>query len=255
MSIWGKLIGGAAGLALGGPIGAILGAAAGHGVDKVSNYKTSDEASNYNKAEKEQIFASSVIALVAKLSKVDGRVSKEEILAFKRIFEFSQEDENAIKQIFDASKNDTSNYKNIAEQFFSVFKNDRNMLTELLNSLFAIAYADGKFHEKEKEMLFEVANIFQFSVSEIESINNLHTPQNFENTDLNDRFYKILGASSSASMEDITKKYKNLIKEYHPDRLQGLGLPSDFIELANKKLTKINEAYNAIKNEKKFNNN
>ena len=35
MSIWGKLIGGATGMALGGPIGAILGIAAGHGVDKV----------------------------------------------------------------------------------------------------------------------------------------------------------------------------------------------------------------------------
>ena len=35
MSIWGKLIGGAAGMALGGPIGAILGIAAGHGVDRV----------------------------------------------------------------------------------------------------------------------------------------------------------------------------------------------------------------------------
>ena len=42
MSIWGKLIGGATGLALGGPIGAILGIAAGHGVDKVSNYNTTN---------------------------------------------------------------------------------------------------------------------------------------------------------------------------------------------------------------------
>ena len=34
MSIWGKIIGGTAGFALGGPIGALLGLAAGHGVDK-----------------------------------------------------------------------------------------------------------------------------------------------------------------------------------------------------------------------------
>ena len=34
MSIWGKIIGSAAGFALGGPIGALLGGAAGHAVDK-----------------------------------------------------------------------------------------------------------------------------------------------------------------------------------------------------------------------------
>ena len=33
MSIWGKIIGGAAGFALGGPIGALVGALAGHAVD------------------------------------------------------------------------------------------------------------------------------------------------------------------------------------------------------------------------------
>ena len=53
-------------------------------------------------------------------------------------------------------------------------------------------------------------------------------------------------------METITKRYKSLIKEYHPDRLQGLGLPKEFIQLANKKLSAINEAYSAIKNEKKI---
>ena len=37
MSIWGKIIGGAAGLALGGPLGAILGTAAGHAVDRLTN--------------------------------------------------------------------------------------------------------------------------------------------------------------------------------------------------------------------------
>ena len=35
MSIWGKLIGGGTGLLLGGPLGAVLGLAVGHGVDSI----------------------------------------------------------------------------------------------------------------------------------------------------------------------------------------------------------------------------
>ena len=46
MSVWGKLIGGATGLALGGPVGAILGIAAGHGVDRVSREKKSNKNNN-----------------------------------------------------------------------------------------------------------------------------------------------------------------------------------------------------------------
>ena len=37
MSIWGKIIGGAAGFALGGPLGALLGTVAGHAVDKMGS--------------------------------------------------------------------------------------------------------------------------------------------------------------------------------------------------------------------------
>ena len=65
-------------------------------------------------------------------------------------------------------------------------------------------------------------------------------------------YFKVLGIKKDTSMEAITKRYKVLIKEYHPDRLQGLGLPKEFIQLANKKLASINEAYSAVKNEKKI---
>ena len=81
MSIWGKLIGGAAGMALGGPIGAILGIAAGHGVDKVRKFDAVESNNNFSKDQKEQIFATSVIALAAKLAKADGKISESEILS------------------------------------------------------------------------------------------------------------------------------------------------------------------------------
>ena len=45
MSVWGKIIGGTTGFALGGPLGALLGVMAGHGIDKAKisnnqNYKS-----------------------------------------------------------------------------------------------------------------------------------------------------------------------------------------------------------------------
>ena len=251
MSIWGKLIGGAAGMALGGPIGAILGIAAGHGVDKVSKFDIDESNKKFSNDQKEQIFATSVIAISAKLAKADGKISKSEILAFKKIFEFPAEDEKAISNIFNSAKENIDDYKDIAEQVYKVFKSDRGLLFELLNSLFSIAYADGELHPKEKVMLSEIAKIFQISDNEFESLNNIFEAKiSKDNTSIN-RSYKILGLSENASLEQVSNQYRKLIKEYHPDKLQGMGLPKEFIELANQKLSAINKAYTEIKNNEK----
>lgn len=251
MSIWGKLIGGAAGMALGGPIGAILGIAAGHGVDKVSKFDIDESNKKFSNDQKEQIFATSVIAISAKLAKADGKISKSEILAFKKIFEFPAEDEKAISNIFNSAKENIDDYKGIAEQVYKVFKSDRGLLFELLNSLFSIAYADGELHPKEKVMLSEIAKIFQISDNEFESLKNIFEAKiSQDNTSIN-RSYKILGLSENASLEQVSNQYKKLIKEYHPDKLQGMGLPKEFIELANQKLSAINKAYTEIKNNEK----
>ena len=251
MSIWGKLIGGAAGMALGGPIGAILGIAAGHGVDKVRKFDSDESNKNFSNDQKEQIFATSVIAISAKLAKADGKISKSEILAFKKIFEFPAEDEIAISNIFNSAKKNIDDYKAIAEQVYKVFKSDRGLLFELLNSLFSIAYADGELHPKERDMLFEIAKVFQISGNEFDSLNNIFEEKiSTDNTSIN-RSYKILGLSENASLEQVSNQYRKLIKEYHPDKLQGMGLPKEFIDLANQKLSAINKAYTEIKNNEK----
>ena len=253
MSIWGKLIGGAAGMALGGPIGAILGIAAGHGVDKVRKFDADESNKNFSNDQKEQIFATSVIAISAKLAKVDGKITKSEILAFKKIFEFPAEDEKAISNIFNSAKENIDDYKDIAKQVYKVFKFDRGLLFELLNSLFSIAYADGELHPKEKVMLSEIAKVFQISDNEFESLNNIFQAKiSKDNISINTN-YKILGLPESASLEQVSNQYRKLIKEYHPDKLQGMGLPKEFIELANQKLSAINKAYTEIKNNEKKN--
>ena len=77
MSVWGKIIGGSTGFALGGPIGALLGIMAGHGIDKAKIKKNSSKKKIEEIQESEQVFATGVIALAAKLSKIDGKVTKE----------------------------------------------------------------------------------------------------------------------------------------------------------------------------------
>ena len=78
MSIWGSLIGGMIGFSLGGPFGMLLGSLLG---GKISRARSGARFSSA--AQNQQIFALSLIVLSAKLSKADGQVSKEELIAVK----------------------------------------------------------------------------------------------------------------------------------------------------------------------------
>ena len=78
MSIWGSLIGGMVGFSLGGPFGMLLGSIIG---GKIS--RSSSRAGLGSFKNPQQIFALSLIVLSAKLSKADGQVSREELIAVK----------------------------------------------------------------------------------------------------------------------------------------------------------------------------
>ena len=249
MSVWGKIIGGTTGFALGGPIGALLGIMAGHGVDKAKINKTNKHKFSNN--DKEQIFATGVIALAAKLSKVDGKITKNEIDTFKKIFEFPNNDIKIIGKLFNSAKEDPNNYQSYAHQLSDCFL-DKKVLNEILNALFAIAYADKILHHKEEKMLIEISKIFKISNDDFNRIKGLYNNSN-NGSPYDERmkqYYKILGVLETDSLENIKKKYKDIIKEYHPDRIQGKGLPAEFIKFANKKLIDFNEAYNEIKKHK-----
>ena len=99
MSIWGKILGGAAGFALGGPIGALVGAVAGHAVDALRAAQQvpvgvgldgpADAAAaelQDRLATKRIAFTIAVIVLGAKMAKADGVVSRSEVDAFKQVF-------------------------------------------------------------------------------------------------------------------------------------------------------------------------
>ena len=86
MSIWGRLIGGAAGFAIGGPIGAILGVMAGGAFDKRSKSHSSFNFNKIDNNQKQQIFTLSFIILSSKLAKSDGQVTDDEVRAFKDKF-------------------------------------------------------------------------------------------------------------------------------------------------------------------------
>ena len=129
MSIWGRVIGGAAGFALGGPIGAILGVMAGGAFDRRSRSSSSFNFNKINNNQKQQIFTLSFIILAAKLAKSDGQVTDDEIRAFKDKFKIPKSEMSKVSKIFNEAKKETYGYKQIANQVGNLFSDNNVRLT------------------------------------------------------------------------------------------------------------------------------
>ena len=235
MSIWGKILGGAAGLAMGGPIGALLGGLAGHAVDRAT-----EEDDSEGDATKSVSFTIGVIALGAKMAKADGVVTKDEVLAFKEVFQVPPHEVKNVARVFDQAKKESAGFESYAWQLARMFHDNPGVLEDLLDALFHIAKADGQLHPGEEAFLEEVAEIFGFDQAEFERIKAGHVGEGGADP------YTVLGISRSATEVEIRSQYRKLIRENHPDTLIAQGVPQEFIDLANDKLAAINNAYDQI---------
>ncbi|HWA02690.1 MAG TPA: TerB family tellurite resistance protein [Rhizomicrobium sp.] len=234
MSIWGKLGGAAAGLLTGGPIGAVLGALAGHFlIDRGT-------------ADPDVVFTIALIALSAKMAKADGIVTADEIRVFERLFRVAPEEEANVQRVFDLAQRDTAGFEVYAGQIARLFAGNPAILEDILDGLFEIAKADGVLHPGEAEFLEQVADIFGFAPNEFRRIRASH----FE-PDAADP-YVVLGVAYDADEDEIKHSYRRLVRENHPDSLIARGVPEEFVRLANDKLAAINGAYEKVRRERGF---
>jgi DnaJ like chaperone protein len=130
MSVWGKILGGAAGFAIGGPIGAILGGVAGHAVDKM---RDSTREAPEDDATRRVAFTIGVIVLGAKMAKADGVVTKDEIGAFKEVFHIPQEEMQNVGRLFNQARRDAGGFEPYAKQIGRLFRHNPAVLEELIH--------------------------------------------------------------------------------------------------------------------------
>ena len=245
MSIWGKIIGGTTGFALGGPLGAIIGMMIGGSFDRSARKFSS--SNQISQQQKQNVFALCIIVLSAKIAKADGQVTKEEIYTFKEKFNIQAEEMSEVSKIFNEAKKSSFGFKNIADQVGNLFSDNKVLLEQLLNNLFYIAEADGLTSSNEVEVLRSISQSFHFNETDFQRI--FHSRLNNKESDP----YKILGVTREDSDNNIRKKWIELSKEHHPDYLIAKGMPKEFIKEANKELSSINLAYDKIKELRGFN--
>ncbi|MBF0112717.1 MAG: TerB family tellurite resistance protein [Desulfamplus sp.] len=249
----GKMVGGTIGFMVGGPIGAIAGATFGHTfVDsKIDDYLIdSDIYKRLSYGDEAQLtFFVTAFSMLAKISKVDGRVSEKEV---DLIDSFMQNDLHLDPQsrlvainIFREAINSPQSFDAFAVQFYYTFNSQPPVVDLMMDILLRVSFADGVASSEKEKMLLNAAQIFHYSPTGYAALKSRYFKEA-------KRSYAVLQCDEKASNEEIKKQYRRLVSEYHPDKVASKGLSEEFTKFANDKFREVQEAYNNIKKERKI---
>lgn len=270
MSWAGKLIGGALGMWLAGPLGAVAGAAFGHAFDNAgdeaqrqlgygrrnggpgarSGHGAHAFGDMHEPHGPQAAFFVATFSLLAKLAKADGVVSRSEVEMvdsfIRRQLGLNAAQRQIAIRIFNEAKDSPYSAQSFAKQLAEIFAHEPAMLGTMLDVLHRLAMADGALHPAEEAMLNEVAQVF--------GIPQQRRQQHYGNaygSRGDTQAYAVLGVQASDSDATVKAAYRKKVAEYHPDKIMAKGLPPEFEAFATQKLQELNQAYDELKKQRK----
>ncbi len=188
-------------------------------------------------------FTMAVIALGAKMAKADGVVSPLEIEVFHRVFQTPPDEAKHVSRVFELAQGDIGGFEAYATQVRGLLQGDRQLLRDVLESLFHIATVDRALHPGEDHFLKIVAERFGFSASTYRHIR----AQFVEDASAP---YDVLGLDPTATDAELKARHRKLVRDNHPDLLIGRGVPAEIVAVATRKLAVINTAYDTLASER-----
>lgn len=221
MSLWSRIAAALAALAAGEPLSAVF-----------DHLRTPPERS--------VVFAIAVIALSAKMAKADGLVTRDEVTAFREVFDIPQAEEKNAAKVFNLARNDVAGFQEYANRIKSMFRNDEETLCDLMEGLFHIAMADGNYHTNEDLFLQEVSQIFGLDQRQFRGLRARFVPDAIPDP------FDVLGIEPDASPEEARAAWRALVREHHPDRMIARGVPIEAVKIAECRLVAINRAWEEV---------
>ena len=225
----------------------------------------SEASDTYSRRARQHAFCQSAGALLAKMAKADGRVTRDEIASVERAFArlgFSSGDRETAVKAFRAAKDDGRSIYDYAALFTSVVRSleVRELFYELL---WDIACADGVVSASEDAILRTIPEYLgiprewyfvyareRFAGGSFDYGGSSQRQRRESAPPPRDKLaeaYSILGVSSTASDDEVKKAYRLKAKKYHPDTLRAQGLPDEMVGKATEQMARVNAAWSEIK--------
>lgn len=240
---------------LGGPLGALFGAAFGHNFDQGLGRLGTGNAFASDVERIQTAFFTAVFVTMGHIAKADGQVSRQEIVVAEdlmRQMQLNPQQKQVAQRLFVEGKQGKLPINDVLQQFRIECHRRRNLLQMFMEIQIAVALSDGTLHAGESRILESIAGILGFSENEYGIILQriqAHTQARSAGQPgmALDAAYKLLGVDKSATDQEVKKAYRRLMNQHHPDKLVSKGLPEEMMAMANKKVQEIRAAYEAIK--------
>lgn len=190
--------------------------------------------------ERSVAFTIAVVALGAKIAKADGRVSRDEVKAFRQVFTVDPADEAQVARVYNLAREDTAGFEAYARTIARLFRGNAQMRRNVLEGLFHIAVADGGYHPAEDEFLQRVGEIFEMDPATFARLRNRFVP----GAPLDP--HEVLGVAPGTPLPEIRKAWRAKIRETHPDRVIAAGMPAEAVAMATRRVAELNAAWEAL---------
>lgn len=185
-------------------------------------------------------FTIAILSLGAKMAKADGLVRAAEVAAFREVFQIAAKDEAAAARVFNLAREDVAGYDAYARQIARMFEARPQMLADVLEGLFHVALADGRYHEGEEEFLNHVGRIFGIPDDLFDAIEARHLEGRRGDP------WQVLGLPRDADLATARARWRDLVRAHHPDKMIARGLPPETVNLGNARLAQINRAWDEL---------
>lgn len=264
MNWWGKLIGGAFGYFMGGPLGALLGAVLGHNFDKglagISNDSGTDQQERIQLA-----FFTATFSVLGAVAKADGRVTPDEIALAERVMtemDLTPEKRRVAIGLFNQGKAPGFALYEVLREFRQECGRRQNLLRIFLEIQIEAAYVDGALHSSEQKLLLDICRHLGLSEALFWQLEQRIGGQYRARSSRGGKgtkgltlseAYALLGLKASATDAEVKTAYRRLMSQHHPDKLVAKGLPEEMMKLAEQKTIEIKKAYEYIKDQRGLN--
>ena len=190
--------------------------------------------------ERSVAFTIAVIALGAKMAKADGEVTRNEVTAFREVFAIPPGEEANAARVFNLARQDVAGFDAYARKIRAMFPGEDRVLADLIEGLFHISVADGRWHPLEEAFLSDVADIFGMDARSFRAVRARFVG------DADPDPYDVLGLPAGASLAEARAAWKRQVRDCHPDRMIARGVPAEAVKLAERRLIAINRAWEEI---------
>ena len=194
------------------------------------------------------------IGAMAKFAKADGIVTKQEIQVLESAFHdlgLVGEARQQAVVLFGEAKAGPLAYADVLDLFARLSRGNEEDHLALLVLLMRVAHADGSLSDQSEHLLRYACTTLGcdyqrclsfFRASQQEQAKRMRAAQAAQGNQLK-AAYEILGCSPADSEEHLKHRYRQLVRDFHPDTIAGKGLSPEFTRFAEEKFKQIQAAY------------